>query len=252
MSTLSKITVQPSKMCDSADMLPGISIGGVLPLSWTESAWEPEVITKPQARSNKPSRLIAVNGGNHAMNHKRAFTHRRGTMKAMIIYDDVTSAARAVAILRRSSSLARVRAQWDIKPWPVGILKLPLAAEEALLESLDTDVIVFAALRDRRLPKWLKEWLKCWSVRRKSRELALVITHGTRDARHDGFGDELLSFAAQNELDLIVEADPSVGDPLASELVQPKTSYLLAATDEATIGAEATPHYSCRNWGINE
>ena len=67
------------------------------------------------------------------MNHKKGFTHRRGTMKAMIIYDDVASAARAVAILHRSSALARVRAQWDIKPWRVGVLKLPLAAEEALL-----------------------------------------------------------------------------------------------------------------------
>jgi len=252
MSTLSKITAQPSQMYDIAELRPDISIGRVLPLSWTESTWEPEVVTKLQARSNKPGRLIAVNGGNHAMSHKKGFTQRRGTMKAMILYDDVASAARAVAILRRCSSLARVRAQWDIKPWRVGILKLPLAAEEALIESLDTDVMVFAALRAHRLPKWLKEWLKCWSVRRQSRELALVITQGTRDARHYGFGDELLSFAAQNELDLIFEADPSVGDPLVSELVQPKTSFLLAATDEATIGAAATSHYSYRNWGINE
>lgn len=188
------------------------------------------------------------------MIRKKEFTHGRGTMKSMVIYDRFTSAVRAVTILRHSLSLARVDAQWDIKPWRVDVLRLPSAAEEALLESVDADLIVFAALRASRLPKWLKEWLDCWSVRRQSKESALIVTRGTLDARHYGFGHELLSFAVQNDLDLIVEADPPVGaDPLASVLVERKAeSDLFAADHQATTGSADTPLYSYRNWGINE
>ena len=61
-------------------------------------------------------------------------------MKAVIIYDDVASAARSIAILRRASSLANVSAEWNIKPWRVDVLSLPMAADEALLEALDADI----------------------------------------------------------------------------------------------------------------
>ncbi|HZR18768.1 MAG TPA: hypothetical protein VFE51_15880 [Verrucomicrobiae bacterium] len=251
MSTSSNGIDQPPEMRDN-DFFTDIPSGHKLPLGWVECAWQPEVTTKQQALCNEPGRLVATNGGTPAMAYKKGFTRRRGTMKAIIFYDDVASAARAVVILRRCMSLARGGARWDIKPWCVGVLKLPLAADEALIESIDADVIVFAALRAPTLPKSLKEWLQWWNLRRQSREPAVVITRAYYDARRSGFDHELLSFAAQNELDLIVEANPPVGDRLADELVQPKMSLPQAAMDEATMGAAVTPHYSYRNWGINE
>src|SRR5262249_55208699 len=148
----------------------------VLPLIWTDCAWKPEVtLTRSMlVLDDVPSSRLAISGGNNVMKHKKPSAHRQGTMKALIIYDDVDSAERAIGILRRAASLARVLSQWDIKPWRVGVLKLPIAAEKALLEAVDADAIVFANLRGSRLPSWLKNWLTRWGVRRQPGEPALI------------------------------------------------------------------------------
>ena len=188
------------------------------------------------------------------MKHKKPSTRRQGTMKALIIYDDVDSAERAIGILRRAASLARVHSQWDIKPWRVGLLRLPIAAEKALLEAVDADAIVFADLRGSRLPTWLKDWLMHWGVRREPGEPALVVTCASPPTEPSGVSHELLSFAAQNNLDLIVQSNPSlVVNCLAPDFVPPQVESLLPpASDQTPISQAASHNGLYRNWGINE
>src|SRR5437879_5390199 len=51
---------------------------------------------------------VTIHGGKNVACQKTPVTNWRGPMKAVIIYDDVASAARSIAILRRTSSLANV------------------------------------------------------------------------------------------------------------------------------------------------
>src|SRR5215475_10221698 len=97
------------------------------------------------------------------MNHAKPLTHRRGTMKALIIYDDVECAKRAITVLRRASSLSRVRSDWDFKPWRADLLGLPTVADEALKEAVDSELIVLADLSGRRFRPWLANWLERWA-----------------------------------------------------------------------------------------
>jgi len=201
-----------------------------------------------------PACRIAINGGNNAMKHKKPSTHRQGTMKALIIYDDVDSAARAIGILRRAASHVGAHSQWDIKPWSVGVLRLPIAAEEALREAIDADAIVFADLRGSRLPTWLKDWLKRWGVRRQTGGPALVVTCAGPSNKLFGVSHELLRFAAQNNLDLIVQANPSlfINRPVPAFVPLQGESLLAPASDQVPIGQTASHNGLYRNWGINE
>ena len=188
------------------------------------------------------------------MKHKKPSTHRPGTMKALIIYDDVDSAARAIGILRRADSHVGADSQWDIKPWSVGVLRLPIAAEEALREAIDADAIVFADLRGSRLPTWLKDWLKRWGVRRQTGGPALVVTCASPATKPSGVSHELLRFAAENNLDLIVQTIPSLLiNRLAPAVVPPQGESLLPpASDQAPTSQAASHNGLYRNWGINE
>src|SRR5262249_49614207 len=161
---------------------------------------------------------------------------------ALIIYDDVDSAARAIGILRRAASHVGAHSQWEIKPWSVGVLRLPIAAEEALWEAVDADAIVFADLQGSRLPTWLKDWLKRWGVRRQ-RAPALIVTCASPPSKPTCVSHELLIFAAQNNLDLIIEANPSLLiNRLAPAFVGSQGESLLPpASDQAPI-SQAVSH----------
>jgi hypothetical protein len=175
-------------------------------------------------------------------------------MKALIIYDDVDCAERAIEFLRRAASQAGMHGQWEIKPWRVSVLRLPTAAGEALLEAVGADAIVFADLRGPRLPNWLNDWLKRWGVRRQPGEPALVVTCANPTIKPRGISNEVSRFAAQNDLELIVQTKLSVGiNRLAFPFVPPEGESLVPATLDQEPISLPVPHYgSYRNWGINE
>ncbi len=126
-------------------------------------------------------------------------------MKAVIIYDDVASAARSVAILRRTLSLANVSAEWNIKPWCVDVLSLPMVADEALLEALDADIMVLAGPRVYSLSPSLNQWLESWGNRRQAADCALVVVREGTDGRDRAPDPALSIFAERHDLDFIVE-----------------------------------------------
>jgi hypothetical protein len=68
-------------------------------------------------------------------------------MRALVIYDDVALAAKACVTLQHAGRRAEATASWNIKPWRVEILRLQSAADEALEEAADAELIIFAGLR---------------------------------------------------------------------------------------------------------
>ena len=85
----------------------------------------------------------------------------------MIIYDAFSSAAKAGVALRRAAYPARADEQLNINICPVDMLKLPDAAEEALMEAAGAHLIVFAGGFVQCLTPWLQAWLERWVVCRE-------------------------------------------------------------------------------------
>jgi hypothetical protein len=182
------------------------------------------------------------------MNQPKSLTHRNGLMKAVIIYNDVACAKTAITILRRASSSSSVH--WEFKPWHADMLGLREAADEALKEAVDAELIVLADLSGHGFQP-LVNWLQSWGARRSSRESALILTRGTPNSE---FSQQVFSFAAENGVDLIVEASPTVGPQrLIYDLAEPTSESAVSLTsDELLILQAGSPQNSYRCWGINE
>jgi len=131
-------------------------------------------------------------------------------MKALIIYDDFAAAARAGAALQHATWSANVSTDWDIRPWRTDVLRVASAADEALIEAIDADLIVFAGSGAYSLPRWLKEWLKRWVRRRVIEDVALAVI---RDVNSGTLAvpaiRQLCRFAAHHGLSFILEKETS-------------------------------------------
>jgi hypothetical protein len=96
-------------------------------------------------------------------------------MKALIIYDDFGSAAKANATLQQSAQHVNFAVQWSIIPWRVGMLKFPPTAEQALIDAVDAHLIVFAGRIAQSFPFWLQHWLELWAKCREVEDAALAV-----------------------------------------------------------------------------
>jgi hypothetical protein len=161
-------------------------------------------------------------------------------MNALIIYDNFSSATTAVATLQHAAHRAEINAPWNIKPWRVDVLRFPLAADEALKEAADADLIVFADPQAYPLPTWLKEWLERWAKRRQVGDAALaVIRDRTGGGQSAPAAPELSGFAVRHGLSFITES-ASVRENVAASVVRTQHERKLPG------------HGSYRDWGINE
>jgi hypothetical protein len=87
-------------------------------------------------------------------------------MKALIIYDTISPAFKAINSLRNADSSADAPTPLKIKLWRLGLMRFPSMAGEALREASDADLILFAVRRTQALPSWMKHWLERWAMHR--------------------------------------------------------------------------------------
>jgi hypothetical protein len=175
-------------------------------------------------------------------------------MNALIIYDDFASAIRASTALRQAAYRAKVRANWNLRPWRADILRFAPTADEALNDAVDADVVMLVGRRVYALPPWLSQWLESWGSRRKPEDCALIVVRDETDRKGSAPNAELSRFAEKHSLDFIVENDTSSDDGiLSSVLTLPeddspvhRTPQALAPRSTLLMGG------SFRNWGINE
>jgi hypothetical protein len=132
-------------------------------------------------------------------------------MKALIIYRDFASAAKANTILQRSFHNSGLSVQWNIKPYGIGMLKFPPNARLALADAADAHLLMFAGCRAHCFPFWLQDWLERWASVRQIKDVALAVF---REANSDRFSQsgipELLSFADRHGLSFILDDDPVI------------------------------------------
>jgi hypothetical protein len=113
-------------------------------------------------------------------------------MKALIIYDDFASAARANTTLQNIGR--RVKVRWAIKPWQTNILREGIPARNALVEAVDAHLILFAWPRTNTVPFWIRDWLKQWVAIRQIPDAAVALM------------DERIGFAPEEESELALLA----------------------------------------------
>ena len=96
-------------------------------------------------------------------------------MKALIIYDDFTAAAKANAMLLGASAWAEEGLRWDVHPWRLEMLRPSPAGDLARAEAVDAHLIVFAVGHARSLPAELIAWLHQWALGRQVPDAALAV-----------------------------------------------------------------------------
>jgi hypothetical protein len=152
-------------------------------------------------------------------------------MKALIIYDSIGSALKTSNSLRNAAHGADIRVTWKISIWRASLLRFRSVADEALKESTDADLIVFAGCRTGSLAPWLREWLERWVANRlvKHATLALMDDKSPGPSRPVKTS-ELWQFAERHNLEFIV------GDDNA-----PENEYASPSMDTAGCGQAANP-----------
>jgi len=173
------------------------------------------------------------------------------SMNAFVIYHDLSSFARVNNSLQHSAQNTGFAVRWKIRPWRVNMLKFPPTAGDALTESIDAHLIVFAGRTGRSFPFWMQDWLEQWAKYRQIKDAALaVIGAGNKEAVSSQF--DLSKFAKRHGLSFIFDDRGVIKDSLFHEgsLQKPKhseSSILLQLLDTKPRDEDRF-----RQWGINE
>jgi hypothetical protein len=142
------------------------------------------------------------------------------SIKALIIYDDISCATNAKVVLHRATRRTKRAVKWDVSPWPLEMLKSPPTAGHALRDGADVHLIIFAVHHLPRLHGWLVKWLRQWVSRRRIPEAAIaIIGDGAAEAQAARATVELSRFARQNGLSFISNNHGETSDK--SEFLNP-------------------------------
>ena len=187
------------------------------------------------------------------MSNYRNFRALRGpTVNAVILYEEIASAAASSTVLQRAAYHAHPASRCNLKPWRLDILRLLSAAQEALTEAGGAHLIVFAGSFIQRPAPWLMGWLEQWAVSRRFRNaaLAIIASHKTKLAPVPVASD-LSQFAKRHSLKLIVDCGVVIGNAPALFVHSPSGKDLSLPSVIAHINdpAQGRPN---RHWGINE
>jgi hypothetical protein len=173
------------------------------------------------------------------------------TLNAVIIYDKFDFAIKAKAMLERAAQRTDESFHWSVRPWRADILKLPIAAEVALVEAAEAHLILLAGQVQSLLP-WLADWLERWAKCRQVQEAALAIWDGsnakTCSARA---APELSQFAGRHGLSLIFEDNAPVEDK-SSEFSRNLNTREVSLTPALRQIREEPGRDHYRHWGVNE
>jgi hypothetical protein len=165
-------------------------------------------------------------------------------MNAAIIYDELARAVKANTMLEEALFRAHEKVRWNVKPWPLNLLKLPPTATEALSDLKDVHLIVFAIRPAQLLPTGLLDWLGQWAERRQVGEAALAVFN-------DGNGEtpptpavfELAQFAERQGLNFIFHKRDFARGGSAAFVRDPHSHEGSPACTLEDIINEAIPQY---------
>jgi hypothetical protein len=130
-------------------------------------------------------------------------------MKALILHDDFTLAAKAEATLQRALTCADAAVRWTVNSVPINALRQPAAAERILVEALDAHLIVFAGKCAQLLPLCVYQWLEQWVDMRRVPDAGLAVMDNERQSSFGDVAPELSRFASKHQLTFIIDESPA-------------------------------------------
>jgi hypothetical protein len=125
-------------------------------------------------------------------------------MNAIILYDSLTLASKATAMLRRAAANAGQEANWNLISWRTESLRSQSFSELALDEAIDSHLIVCAWLNFRPFHQWIEDWLEQWTVRREYEESAIAMLGEGHDISCGSAEIALSRFSELHGVSLIV------------------------------------------------
>ena len=127
-------------------------------------------------------------------------------LEAVIIYDDLDLASRAVARLDNASRSGDEITNWGLKWWRLDVLRVGGSAGEALRESASAHLIVLALRDQMQLKNSLIDWLEKWAAVRREQDAAIALFDGAHSENLSlATSPELSAFANRHGLNLIME-----------------------------------------------
>lgn len=174
-------------------------------------------------------------------------------MKALIVYQDFTSAAKANNALQHSSQHSDVQVQWNIRPWRVDMLRFPPTAADALVDATDAHLIVLAGCCSRSISYYLLNWLESWANCRQIEGAALAIFGREK-------GDELSAsavlefsqFIKRHGLSVIFDNRRLIDDSLMNADSSQQLKHPGPSTFPQISDIKPRSEDWFRQWGINE
>lgn len=129
-------------------------------------------------------------------------------LKAVIIFDSRTLAARAVTALENAATSVGETLKWDIKSWQSDELKRTDMAGVTVAVAADADLIILALDSKRDASDELLDWLEHWSEHRRVEDAAVMAF--CPDESSPAFLKELKWFAEWRGLHFVEsrEAEP--------------------------------------------
>src|SRR5690348_6453428 len=119
--------------------------------------------------------------------------------KAVIIYDDIGSAARATALLERVADRVDGALKCDVKLWRLDALWQPTLAAITNAVAADAGLILFVLNGSRPPRADLLNWLERWSANRRIKDAAVAL-FGTEEDSAAPLRSELERFARRRGL----------------------------------------------------
>ena len=126
-------------------------------------------------------------------------------MNAMLVYEESECARKASVLLGRATFRADGATRWNVKPWRLDWMIVPLLAEEALSDAIEAHLIMLAVREPANVPFWLVTWLEEWARRRQVEDAALAVFEGSGgDMPPTGVTARLAAFAQRHGLTFIL------------------------------------------------
>ena len=96
-------------------------------------------------------------------------------MSALILYDSLSLASNANALLQRASLNAGGTPTWHVRLWRTQMLKEPRFFELAQNDATEAELIICAWHESRPFSQWIQDWLDLWVLGRNGRQPAIAL-----------------------------------------------------------------------------
>jgi hypothetical protein len=166
----------------------------------------------------------------------------------VLVYQDFDSGTRAKEFFDRLVHDHEGRFRFLCHLWKFDLLQAPELKDQAMLEAVDADMLVIAALGKPELPRAVRDWIERW-LRRTTLSGALVALLAGAETGKGPVYSYLSQLAAKGRMMFFAREVPS---PKAELSLPVETLQQQAGTTSLGLRGDLPQTIASSHWGINE